>query len=250
MSPCDRIEHHLSALADGELRPLEAIAVRRHVEDCPRCHRAFHALEALKVQLHVAGGECVPTEAQKERWLRAIEERAATARARRQRLRRWIPVAAAAALACIVALAWSFVDAGPAQPTSAHAAAGGRLDGEAMERMVRVHRGEIGPSSLDDLVQAGALVTFESLPGSFITPEGERNRVVQASFADCDESMLGASLAVLRASEVDLPPEVDASLLAGGVYVEVLDGAEVRISRSGDKVFVLLSEIYPAGGSI
>ena len=113
--------------------------------------------------------------------------------------------------------------------------------------MAVVHRGLARPAALDDLVQGGALITFEGLPGSFISPEGERARVIQASHADCDASILGSSLAVLRADRVKLPAEVEAALATSGVYVDLVDGVDVRVSRSGEKVFVLLSEVYPVG---
>ena len=57
MKPCESLDPHLSALVDGELRPLEAIAIRKHLHACPHCAREVRALESLKVRLHMVGRE-------------------------------------------------------------------------------------------------------------------------------------------------------------------------------------------------
>ena len=254
---CERIQSHLSALADGELQPIEAIAVRRHLSACPGCQRTFEGLESLKLAVHLAGSEPQQlTDAQHDRLLRAVREHAESQRVdAARRTNRWmVPLAAAAAV--VLTVATMSVLQGPLGPadraaaTQAPAQPAAVLDESALSRMARVHRGLERPEVLDDLVQVGALLTFEGLPGTFITPEGERSRVVHASFLDCDGSVLGSSLAVLRLDHVTLPAEIRAALAATGVYVDVVDGIDVRVSTSGERVFVLLSEVDPfTGGS-
>ncbi len=249
MSPCDRIESHLSALADGELRPLEAIALRRHLAACPSCQRELESLESLKLTLHLAASDDQPTPGMMRRWEGAVRDHATTGAAApaARSSRVWLPVmAAAAALVAGLALASPL---GALIEGGAQSVAEAELDQSALSRMASVHQGLARTDVLDDLVQGGALITFEGLPGAFISPEGERSRVVQASFVDCDESVLGSSLAVFRQDRVRLPPEIDAALATSGVYVDVVDGVDVRVSASGEKVFVLLSEVYPMGGT-
>ena len=52
-----------------------------------------------------------------------------------------------------------------------------------------------------------------------------------------------------RAAAVDLPDEVDRALVDQGVFVRALDGLEVRVSRSGDQIFVLLSDAPTASAA-
>ena len=248
MSPCERIESHLSALADGELRPLEAIAMRRHLAACPSCERELEALESLKLTVHVAASDDRPTPGMQRRWQGALRAHVAEAEARARPARGlWLPsLAVAAALVAGLTLASPL---GALLTEEAPSAAEAALDQSALTRMAQVHRGVARTDVLDDLVRVGALITFEGLPGGFISPEGERSRVVPASFADCDGSVLGSSLAVFRNDRVLLPPEVEAALATSGVYIDVFDGVDVRVSASGEKVFVLLSEVYPMGGT-
>ncbi len=237
---CDRIRTHLSALADGELEPFEAIAVRRHLGDCPACSQELSQLEGLKVRVHVAGGEAAPDPQQDLQWRAAIADRAAE-RARAGSGPRAYALLAAACLGAALTFAWpvchEWAEATWARLIGDQVA----LDHDALRRMVTVHRGESTPQDLDDFVQAGALLTFENLPGSFITSEGERRVVRTATYVEC-ESEKGSSLAVLKRDEVQLASEVRAALETGGVFVDVVQGAEVRVSVSGDKVFVLLSD--------
>ncbi len=110
-----------------------------------------------------------------------------------------------------------------------------------LARLVSFHKEGSSPMALADLSARGALVTVEQLPDSFIVPEGKRAQVVQASYMGCNEREGGSTLAVLRVDRVDLPQRIDNALDATGVYVDTIDGVEVRMSVSGDKLFVLLS---------
>jgi hypothetical protein len=250
MKPCDTLRTHFSALLDGELEPLESIGVRRHIEQCATCGAEFEALEQLKLQVHVAGTAPVLPEALRARFGDAVAARAA---ARRERDAWRMPLAVAAAILCgLMLTSLPGQDERAADQAVAAAEQAVVVDAAALERLVAVHHGEVGPRGLDDLVRAGALMAFERLPGSFLGPEGGRAAVVQTSYVDCDGGASGASLAVLRAARTDLPAAVQAALDTHGVFVEVVRGTEVRLSVGGDKVFVLLSEVVevPAATSI
>ena len=259
MSPCERIRPHLSALADGELLPLEAIAMQRHLRACGGCAAEYAAVTELKVKVHVAAAEPTVSDAQRRRWRTSVERAAAT-RARDAAWGGWVWPAVAAAVAAGAALwlvaPWRAEAPAPApvavvapEPVAVGAQVLTLLDHGAMERMARVHRAAAAPNLLDDLVQAGALMTFERLPADFMNSDLGRVRVVRARHVDCDASWMGSSLAVLRAAAVDLPDEVDRALVDQGVFVRALDGLEVRVSRSGDQIFVLLSDAPTASAA-
>lgn len=255
MSPCDRIHAHLSALADGELQPLEAIAMQRHLASCGSCAGKYAGITELKVKVHVAAGDAVPSERQQARWRSAVVD----AQGRGPAWTSWVlPAGLAAAAVLALALAWPQratepaarpVVARVAEPVAAAPAPPVALGTEVLERMARVHRAAASPNLLDDLVQAGALMTFERLPADFMNSGLGRLRVVRARHVDCDASLMGSSLAVLRAASVDLPDEMDRALVDQGVFVRSLAGLEVRVSRSGDQIFVLLSDV-PAPSAV
>ena len=72
-----------------------------------------------------------------------------------------------------------------------------------------------------------------------------------ASFADCEPgSTVGSGLAVLRAARVELSPEAESALETSGVYVEVIGHTELRLTRGGDRLFVLLRSIEPVSVGI
>ena len=131
---------------------------------------------------------------------------------------------------------------GPPLTAPDPAAAAYDLGETALARLVDVHRGRLSPLALRDLRQAGVLVTLESLPDGFIAASPGRPQVIQASYADCNPRPTGATLAVLEADRVELPSGVDAALEGSGVYTDVIEGVEVRLSKSGDKLFLLLSD--------
>ena len=112
---------------------------------------------------------------------------------------------------------------------------------DGLARLVDFHRDHSSPLVLADLTASGALVTVERVPDSFIPAEGQRPSLVQASYMGCNEREGGSTLAVLQADRVDLPQRIDNALDATGVYVDEVDGVQVRMSLSGDKLFVLLS---------
>lgn len=240
---CDDVRPFLSAVVDGELKPLESIGVRRHVERCAACRLELQNIEQIKLRVHVAGQEGTPSDLDRLRWAGAIAARATDSRAASA----WkMPLAAAAAI--IIGLLSMSVpsspEAGPLQVAAAQAAPV-LLDAEVMERLVDVHRGSLGHIALNDMIQAGALMTFEDLPGTFITPNSG-GAVVQASFADCDAgSTVGSALAVLRSARIQLAPAAESALETSGVYVEVIGETELRLTRGGEKLFLLLRPIEP-----
>lgn len=251
MKPCENIRPHLGALVDGELEPFEAMAVRRHLAKCAECAAEIESIEQLKLNLHVSGHGAELSKASKARMRGAIRALAQETQ-REERSRRWVmPVAASIAALAVAAGVWLTVQPS-AEATSEAAAvaelAGLDLDGDALHKLVDVHHGVQPAGWFPEFQRHGALVAFERLPGSFINQEGERSRVVPASFVGCADTARGSSLAVLRADRVKLPVEIQSSLDETGVYVEVVEGTEIRVSVSGEKVFVLLSDIGPVGG--
>ena len=246
MKRCENIRVHLSALLDGALEPLESIAVRRHVDRCDACRRELAELERLKVQVHVAGTETRLPELLDARLRAGIRAQADRRRARTSGTR-WLPAAAAAAV--IVGLVLTSVSGEDARRESAVMVTKAQqevvLSQDALKRLVAVHHGRATPRLLDDMVQAGALMAYEQLPDSFIGADGQKAALVQASYADCDGSQYGSSLAVFKAGQVAMPPAVVSALETSGVYVDVIDGVEIRLTMGREKVFVLLSEVGP-----
>jgi len=246
---CANVRPFMSALVDGELTPVESIGVRRHVERCAACRMELMSIEQLKLRVHVAGREVQAPDLDRERWARAIAVRAEDRRAARS----WkMPLAAAAAVVIgVLSLSVPSSHHAPS-PLAVQAAEAPQvvLSAPTMHRLVDVHQGKLGHIALDDLIQAGALMTFEALPGTFIAPNSG-DGVKQASFADCDPgSTIGSALAVLRAARVELTPEAQSALDTSGVFVEVIGHTELRLTRGGDRLFVLLRTIEPVSVGI
>jgi len=102
MNDCTRIETELTPLLDGELEPAVAVAVRRHLADCPRCARRLATLETVRAVVagarpegsaRAADGDAPGWAALERRLLAADEERRPSGRPApgpRSR-RRWMP---------------------------------------------------------------------------------------------------------------------------------------------------------------
>jgi hypothetical protein len=160
---------------------------------------------------------------------------------RKPRLILWLaPLAATAAAMALIAVAGGGTDPGTNVESVAVKPASDPSE-LVLARLVDFHRKQASPMVLADLSARGALIAVERLPDSFIVPEGQRPTLVQASYMGCNEREGGSTLAVLRVDSVDLPTLIDNALDATGVYVERIDGVEVRMSVSGDKLFVLLT---------
>ncbi|MFO0745208.1 MAG: hypothetical protein U1F43_05950 [Myxococcota bacterium] len=244
---------HLSALVDGELEPLEAIAVQSHIRHAPGLAAEMREIERLKLAVHLAGTRDKAPEVLRTR-LEAEVRATFSARRDAARLRRWAwpaggMLAAAAAVALVVSTGGSKVD-GAAEPSERVASVSTthrpieRVDGknDVLAKLIDFHRGDASAMSLHDLQTAGVLQTVERVPEGFIQPaDGQRPKLVQVSTMGCNERDGGTTLAVLQASRVDLPQVIDNALESNGVYLDTIDGVEVRVSTSGDKLFVLLS---------
>ena len=236
----DALRPHLSALVDGELEPLEAIALQQHMRQSPPLEAEHRELERLKMAVHLADTRDRAPVALGELLEARCREHFRVKATRRTPMWTWlVPLSAVGAEA--IALV---VSSGPT-PSGGGAVAVAVAPADpsdlVLARLVDFHRKGASPMALADLSARGALVTVERLPDSFIVPEGQRGQVVQASYMGCNEREGGSTLAVLRSDRVDLPQRVDNALDATGVYVDTIDGVEVRMSVSGDKLFVLLS---------
>ncbi|PIE20257.1 MAG: hypothetical protein CSA66_00815 [Proteobacteria bacterium] len=241
----DSLRPHLSALVDGELEPLEAIALQRHLRSKPALGDEYRELEQLKLQVHLAGRRDEPDAGLERRLLSRLHAEARAAEVRRAR-RRWVtPVAAVAAVAtAAVALliALPLTSGGGDRPAPA-AVAGYDLADSALARLISVHTGALPPMALRDMELSGALLTMETLPGGFIARDGAgASGIVQASYEACSEREAGATMAVLRADHIALPAGTQAALESAGVFEDEIDGVSVKLSLRGDKLFVLLDD--------
>lgn len=244
----DSLKPHLTALIDGELEPLEAIALQQRLRQSPRLDAECRELERLKVAVHLAGKEAEAPRSL-ERSLEAMCREHFEARTRR---RSWsmallVPAGLAAiALMVVVALDRPTTEPTPVavlpeavEPTVA------RADQDLFNRLAGFHRESLSPLALSDLKRRGALIAIERLPDTFITPEGQKPQLIQASWMGCNEREVGSTLAVLRADKVELPADIDTALATTGVFIDIVEGVMVRVSVSGDKLFVLLSTDNP-----
>ena len=241
---CDAaLRPHLSALVDGELEPLEAIALQQHVRQSPALEAEYRELERLKLAVHLAGTRAPTPEALGA----ALEARCRVAlKARVTRDAKPPMWAWLVPLGAVGAAAAAFLVVTTGTPTApvvkAVTVAVADPSDLVLARLTAFHREGSSPMELADLSARGALITIERLPDSFIAPEGRRPQVIQASFNGCNEREGGSTLAVLRVDQVDLPNRIDNALDATGVYVDTVNGVSVRMSVSGDKLYVLMSD--------
>jgi len=248
----DSLRPHLTALIDGELQPLEAIALKQRMRQSPELSAECQELERLKVAVHLAGTRDPAPDALK-RSLEAMCQRHFDAQRKKQArwTTLWVPLGLAASAAVGLLVAFGGGAAGPEGPratppqlasiTVAPAVVLPTDPNELLPRLAGFHRESESPLALADLKNRGALLAIERLPDTFITPEGTKPQLVQASWMGCNERQNGSTLAVLRADRVRLPPIIESALDATGVFVDIIDGVHVRLSVSGDKLFVLLS---------
>jgi len=242
---CDAaLRPHLSALVDGELEPLEAIALQQHVRQSPALEAEYRELERLKMAVHLAGTRSPSPVALGELLERRCRASLSAKKTRESKVPLWIWLAplgalSAAAVALIVATGSTAPSTGGVDQVAVKPSSD--PSDLVMARLVAFHKEGRSPMTLADLSARGALVTVERLPDSFIVPEGQRAKVVQASYMGCNEREGGSTLAVMRVDRVDLPQRIDNALDATGVYVDTIDGVQVRMSVSGDKLYVLLS---------
>ncbi len=243
----ENLRPHLTALVDGELEPLEAIALQQRLRQSPALAEECRELERLKVAVHLAGTRDKAPAILQGRLERMCQQHfAREARVRAQL--RWVswgaPLGLAASLLVGVTLLSN--DSEGAQLRGAPETAAEMVrdldpSDRVLARLVDFHREQASPMLLKDLSDAGSLLAIERVPDSFIVPEGQKPRLVQASYMGCHEREGGSTLAVLNARRVDLPPRIANSLETTGVFVDSINGVSLRLSVSGDKLFVLLS---------
>ena len=103
MTLCDDIRGRIPLYVDHELSGAAALELEAHLSDCPACRLAYDNLRAVVDAVRVAGPLYeVPPESL------AAARRQISAAENRQRLRRWLPVAIAAALIlCAFAIPFS-----------------------------------------------------------------------------------------------------------------------------------------------
>jgi hypothetical protein len=267
MKPCKALSSRYSALVDGELTALESVIVRQHLALCDRCQDEVRSLERLKLLVHYHGRDPKPLGILETEIRSALDaEDAAT---RRRNWSRGLGVGIAAMMCAFV---WQIGIVGlDPEPVETTASVEGRLAEAPTESVVRPealprrgppvtrasHRRALDESLLADLVRhhrkegsmskdvRAALVYFEALPIRFLDSRGRAAPMVNASYQSCRRSRSGASLAVLDAASVSLPPRARAGLDTAGVYVEGWDGVEVRISQNGQRLYVLLTDQAP-----
>lgn len=237
---------HLSALVDGELEPLEAIAVQTHVRQSPTMGAEVREIERLKLAVHLAGTRDKAPDFMETR-LRAQCREHFAAKARPSAWRWLVPVGAiaGAAAAVIVTVGGEGTNVrapelGSSAKVESVAPVRVSASDQVLNKLVDFHRGDIAAMNLRELQAAGVLETVERVPESFLQ-DAARPKLVQASTMGCNERESGATLAVMSLSKIDLPQAIDNALEANGVYLDTIDGVDVRFSTAGGKLFVLLS---------
>ena len=253
MKPCSALSTHYSAFIDGELTPLESVAIRKHIQRCSKCRHDVQELENMKLAVHMHGTSSpIRPELKKklEGTLKALERR------RKQRVQGSL-LAAAAAAAIIVVIgsptksislqsterdsiesAESITPIAQLSPREHDTTKTKTLDETVFSNLIKRHLGLNNPTPH----ASEALLSFEALPVQFLEGGTQVRQVLNASYQRCLQTRSGASLAVLDATQLQLPPQVEASLDRIGVYVEQRDTVELRVSQSGQRFFVLLTD--------
>lgn len=253
----DSLRPHLSALVDGELEPLEAIALTRHVRQSPALEADRQSLERLKFAVHLAGRQD-PAPLGLETRLRAQVAGLAGAReVARARVGWRLPTLALMGTAALVALVAvvSLDGRAPLQgvPQDREAAAlTSRVDlGESeLEALVRVYRREESPMALRALREAGALDGEPDILPTGLLPAAPESTVVPVAYTRCNERETGSLIAKIRLDRVNLAPDIANALEGDGVYATRIDGVDVRISSSEDRLVVLIAPPLPFDGPI
>jgi anti-sigma factor RsiW len=257
----EALRPYLSALVDGELEPLEAVALQRHARQHPSLAREMADIEQLKLAVHVAGTRDAAPPGLETR-LRASLDAAMAARREANAPRRAVwPLfigGSIAALGAAVALAVTaqspVTDPAVVPAVAAHTpleasvlarlgpadGTHGARDGRAVvATLVDLHRGDLPEPALGVLREASLVVGWERVPVGFVEPMERDRQLVLASTMSCTERP-GATLVMLKARHVDLPAHIDEAIETVGVYTERIDGVNVRYSRGGDTLLLVL----------
>ncbi len=259
----EALRPYLSALVDGELEPLEAVALQRHARQHPVLAREMADIEQLKLAVHVAGTRDAPPPGLETR-LRASLDAAMAARREAVTPRRpsWRHFAIGGLGAALAAAALALLATAPTPdtpPTTAATAtldapleasvlarlgpaddAHGARDGRAVvATLVDLHRGDLPEPALGVLRREALVVGWERVPVGFVEPMERDRQLVLASTMSCAERP-GATLVMLKARHVDLPAHIDEAIETYGVHTERVDGVNVRYSRGGDTLLLVL----------
>jgi anti-sigma factor RsiW len=249
---------YLSLMVDGEMEPVEAIAMQRHVRQHPELAREVADIEQLKLSLHLAGrrDEAPPgLETRLRAQLGAAMTERREARQQRRNAGLWA-LAGALGLAALVVVLWPRQAAVPVDPSMVQAmtieeelerrlgadpTTTRTLDGKALiATLIDSHRGDLPEHVVNMLRHQHVIERWERVPAGFVEPAGRRTQLVLASTMSCTERA-GATLVILPAARVALPSHVENALETAGVFSERMEGVEVRYSRSGDKLFLVLN---------
>ncbi len=253
MKPCNALSTHYSAFIDGELTALESVAIRKHLLRCPECRKEVQELENMKLSVHLHGFNSPKRPGLKNRLEKTLNN---LERTRKQRIQASL-LAAATALGIIVVIGSTTpsasvpetsIDSNQTPLTTSLIAPISKpvevplenrtLNDKLVDDLVKRHLGIKSPLS----VNPRGILSFEALPARFLEGGSHVRQVLNASYQRCLQTRPGASLAVLDASTLKLPAQVEASLDRIGVYVEQRDNVEIRISQSGQRFFVLLTD--------
>lgn len=245
----ESLRPHLTALIDGELEPLEAIALQQRMRQNHKLEAECRELERLKVAVHLAGTQAEAPRSL-ERSLEAMCREHFEAKARRRSWTAALLVPAGLAVAALALAVTTMGGEGPVPalaiaPAPSVAVEGARVEVDLLDRLADFHREAASPLALSDLKRRGALIAIERLPDTFITAENRKPQLIQASWMGCNVREGGSTLAVLSAAKIAFPTYIETALETTGVFVDIVEGVHVRVSVSGDKLFVLMSTDGP-----
>ena len=265
MKPCNSLATHYSAYIDGELTPLEAVAIRKHLSRCATCRRDVQQLENMKLAVHMHKDANRPPTALKHRLEATFKE---VERQESRRIQAGVAAAlAAAAIIVIIALpdnavsrAKTLASTAPTSSQVQQTSSQNRattpfspvkqpprlVDESLFGALVDRHHG----IDMRSFREQPGLLSFEALPVRLMDTGPHVRQVVNASYQRCIQTRSGASLAVLDATQLKLPPQAEASLDRIGFYVEHRGSVEVRVSQSGERLFVLLTDKAHRAGSV
>ncbi|MCA9518551.1 MAG: hypothetical protein KC635_26630, partial [Myxococcales bacterium] len=109
-----------------------------------------------------------------------------------------------------------------------------------LEELVRAYRLEDSPMALRDLRDAGALDGNPDILPAGLLPAAPESTVVPVAYTRCNERETGSLIAKIRLDRVNLAPEIANALEGDGYFVTRIDGVDVRLTSSEDRLVVLI----------
>lgn len=233
MAGCERYEEMIWALLDGDLAPEQEAALRAHMDGCPDCRALYEAAAAAAGVLREDLAE--PPAALAE----GVMARVAAYEAERgeprpvrpvKRLRRWLPVAAAACLAVVIVgvalprLKMGSARSGAAADTAAPQAAPYAMDEDGGEAAAR----------------------SEDMPETVSLTEGMMDAVVES--AEAEENFASDGEGALSGSAADDAAPMEPAAGAAGYTLCDSDGNTVAVISDREALAGLLrGETIAAG---